>query len=538
MNIRIISMLALLTAHSAAWATVYVDKDAVGPLHDGEQWTTAYTSIQQGINDADVLNEEVWVAEGVYLESVTLKNGVAVYGGFAGGETSLSQRNYEDHSTIIDPNQTNRAVNGANNARLDGFTARNGRASYGAGITCYGTSPTIANCTIEKNTTTGYGGGFYISSYSNAQIINCRIRDNSAKDGGGAGVYVHSTPLFENCRISGNTGNWGAGILLADYTNATVRTCEITDNIGSQACFGAGIHLLHNTAIIQGNLIARNRGAIQGGGVYGYDTTATIEQNLILENEADTGGGIGMRYSSPMIKNNLIVRNKAGSGGGVESSDDSVLTLRYNTLVGNRATVTGGGLYLRTGGSEEVKNCIIASNTAPEGSGIYVSSGCSCTSSYNDIFANDLVGMPGPGDYCISADPSFLAPEVGEYHLRSGSPCIDAGANIPGINSDMDANPRPIDGNGDSLAIPDIGCYEYASGPLRVWFIGQAKALADGTSLRFLRKPVSASFDGFFYIQEPDRSSGIRVSGSATEGGTVDVERILSTVNSERSLGW
>ena len=37
---------------------------------------------------------EVWVAAGTYVECITLKAEVALYGGFAGGETDLSQRNW------------------------------------------------------------------------------------------------------------------------------------------------------------------------------------------------------------------------------------------------------------------------------------------------------------------------------------------------------------------------------------------------------------------------------------------------------------
>ena len=36
--------------------------------------------------------DQVWVARGTYTERITLKPGVALYGGFAGYETSLSER--------------------------------------------------------------------------------------------------------------------------------------------------------------------------------------------------------------------------------------------------------------------------------------------------------------------------------------------------------------------------------------------------------------------------------------------------------------
>ena len=45
-----------------------------------------------------------------------------------------------------------------------------------------------------------------------------------------------------------------------------------------------------------------------------------------------------------------------------------------------------------------------------------------------------------------------------------GSPCIDAGTNEPASGlpaDDLDGNPRPLDGDGDTVAIADMGAYEF-----------------------------------------------------------------------------
>jgi len=49
----------------------------------------------------------------------------------------------------------------------------------------------------------------------------------------------------------------------------------------------------------------------------------------------------------------------------------------------------------------------------------------------------------------LSADPRFIDPPQGNYHLRVTSPCIDAGVALPGINS------LPTRGRA-----PDLGAYE------------------------------------------------------------------------------
>jgi hypothetical protein len=82
--------LALIAAAACA-KTVYVNKNTPGPAHDGATWATACLTVQAGI-DAAVSGDELWVAASApaapaYMENVTLKAGVPLYGGFAGAET-------------------------------------------------------------------------------------------------------------------------------------------------------------------------------------------------------------------------------------------------------------------------------------------------------------------------------------------------------------------------------------------------------------------------------------------------------------------
>src|SRR5262249_14970416 len=86
---------------------IYVKASATG-ANDGSNWTNAYTSLQSALSVASN-GAEIWVATGTYLPtsgtdrsaSFTLKSGVAVYGGFAGTETLLSQRNWATNVAIL-----------------------------------------------------------------------------------------------------------------------------------------------------------------------------------------------------------------------------------------------------------------------------------------------------------------------------------------------------------------------------------------------------------------------------------------------------
>ena len=61
-------------------------------------------------------------------------------------------------------------------------------------------------------------------------------------------------------------------------------------------------------------------------------------------------------------------------------------------------------------------------------------------------------------------------------------------------------------------------------------------AAGDGAPATVSGKVVTAGLDGFFYVEEADRSSGIRVTGTASAGDTVFVRGRLDTVNGERTL--
>ena len=90
------------------YPVIYVDQAAPGPLQDGSTWEQAFTDLQVALTAAQTGNQ-IWVAEGVYtpgpsgnrLSTFLLKNGVAVYGGFAGGESSLEDRDREENPTIL-----------------------------------------------------------------------------------------------------------------------------------------------------------------------------------------------------------------------------------------------------------------------------------------------------------------------------------------------------------------------------------------------------------------------------------------------------
>jgi len=66
----------------------------------------------------------------------------------------------------------------------------------------------------------------------------------------------------------------------------------------------------------------------------------------------------------------------------------------------------------------------------------------------------------------------------------------------------------------------------------------QAKSIPDGVQVTIKGAVVSARFNGFFYTQDPARTSGLRVTwpGAVTEGSLIDITGTLSTTSGERRI--
>jgi hypothetical protein len=107
----------------------------------------------------------------------------------------------------------------------------------GTAITCTGTSPTIANCTITASRGNNYDQGGGISCLNASPLIShCIISANTASYRGG-GVYCNlSSPVIRNSVICGNTSNYGYGgdaaVFYLSESNVAVYNCTIADNTG------------------------------------------------------------------------------------------------------------------------------------------------------------------------------------------------------------------------------------------------------------------------------------------------------------------
>jgi hypothetical protein len=229
-------VITLLTAWTGAEVvqgkTVYVSPSG-NDANNGSSWVNAKLTVKAGIT-ATASGDQVWVAAGTYVERVSLKVGVGLYGGFAGSETMLSQRNWKTNQTILDGDRGGSVVSataGTTTAtRIDGFTIRNGSSS---GVYCSSAVVTIANNLITGNSSS-LGGGIYCYSRS-PTIVNNTIITNSA--GSGGGIYCRScSPIVTNNTIVANGGSGGG--IYCDNASPNITNTIIAGN--SSGIFNTG----------------------------------------------------------------------------------------------------------------------------------------------------------------------------------------------------------------------------------------------------------------------------------------------------------
>ncbi|UCG50244.1 MAG: right-handed parallel beta-helix repeat-containing protein, partial [Phycisphaerales bacterium] len=444
-----------------------------------------YATIQEGI-DACAEGDVVIVAPGRYVENIN----------FGGRGIILRSKDPSDadvvSDTIVDGGRSGSVVTfdsgEGSSCVLDGFTITGGQGEYGGGIYCADSSPTITNCVIVDNTTNRWteGGGIYCTG-SSPTIEDCTISDNwPTGNGGGVCCYWDSNPSIINCRIANNriTGSQRGGGIFCSRSAPTVVGCVIS---GNTYCGITGGEPTVRDCVI------RNNGG--GGGVMsagGLITGCTIEGNTdhglwecsgaivncVISNNQGYEDGAGVARCTGPIDNCLIIGNMAAtaSGGGIDiTASSSAIT---NCIItGNWASRRGGGIYGWFGSNATVRNCIVWNNRLADEREmneivLVYDPGrpCTLTVSYSDV-EGGLAGTRveegseliwGPGN--IEADPLFVDPAWGDYHLPVYSPCTDAGdpdfVAEPGA-TDIEGEPRVVNGR------VDIGAYEF-QGPVHV----------------------------------------------------------------------
>jgi hypothetical protein len=256
--------------------------------------------------------------------------------------------------------------------------------SDSTGIYCDHASPTFSHCTISGNHSPQYGGGITCWAWSDPMIIHCLIENNYTEWYGG-GIYLwQSSPTLSNCTIRLNScspNSFGGGIACTSSSHPVITRSIIADNT-----------------------------AAHGGGISSTEfSNPSIINSTIIHNTAPAGSGVYSAASFSYLKNTLVTQNLTSPAVFLDTYQPNQIT--YGDFYGNPAGDFSGSL--------------------PPGLGQLVITNANADSC--DIYHN------------IFFDPRLVEPDSSNYHLRWGSPCIDAGDPTSPLDPDS--------------SIADIGVY-------------------------------------------------------------------------------
>lgn len=515
-HLAAIVLLVAAPAAAPAQPILRVKLGATGSAN-GATWADAFPTLQAALAAAGG-SAEIWVASGTHLPgpggdrnaTFAMASGVALYGGFAGTETSREERDPLVHETVLSGDllqndtpgvspwfsgninygdNTYHVVTSAGNdatALLDGFTVYGGygvgagaTGTSGAGLRITGGAPVVRKCTFRRNYAVG-GGGVFMSG---------------------------GTPAVTDCRFIENItwGSYAGGLYIDNDTNPTVTRNEFRGNVCIYASgpepVGGAMHIGFNNPItISDCLFVGNKThytfgvsfyPAKGGAIFSFSGGVQILRCRFIGNVSQEGGAI-MSFGSMTIRDCVFNKNSVqsydyggtslGGWGGAVGLVQIVSTPVNSTVTGctftrNFASDSGGGFWSAGPVNVTLRSCIFRDNAVNTGNfGKAQVSGTNpkycCV---HNLFVPELGEDPfDPADVIGSFDavPQFTdydgpnnipGDEDDDFTLLGTSPCIDTGdPNFSSSALDLAGNLRLLDGNlGGTLRV-DCGALEYA----------------------------------------------------------------------------
>jgi hypothetical protein len=333
-------------------------------------WSFACT-FQHALANADRA-QQIWVKYGVYkpsgkdrAASFVLPAAVGVYGGFAGRETAVDQRNLDTYTSTLSGNT------GAHGDDRDNsfHVVRIKGAYYGLDTILDGF--TIIDGNANGSDSNAFGGGMLLDG-ANPILRNLVFSGNNAFHGGGLAAITYSAPDLKGVTFDGNSASTGGG-MYASESNSGLADVAFNENAASGD--GGGMANIDGSLDLIDVVFSKNTAGGNGGGLDVINSTGTLETVTFTGNTAESsGGGMNSYFRNAFTLTQVeFTSNEAAKGGGLADKLSSLqlATVSFNS---NVAAVTGGGLH-ETDGSPTVSGADFFRNRAGAGGGIYLGQG-------------------------------------------------------------------------------------------------------------------------------------------------------------------
>jgi len=403
---------------------------------DGSSWENAATIGQLAAMGP---GQVAWVQAGVYRNTLAtpsttpvanLTAGHAIYGGFAGTETTFAERaglapsildgdvNDDD---VVDASDTHPVVLLDDRTEIDGFVVREGNAN---GV-------------------------------------------STAAFGGGAKVVFASTATFADVTFLENHGAAGAAIEVQGSSHATILGCRFIANVATSASGNSGTVYAGSASLtIVDSLFYRNQAEVGGAVHYIRFSSASVlavRRTAFIQNSAQTSGAMRIDGGDAFLDDNLFLDNAATAVNGVGGALELVSGFSTNRQVHINGTIfaenqanSRGGAILFDDVETVARDVVFWKNSA-------VTSAGGALQGFNRAFYGSQVsatgntqGTSGPlaqGSITVSLDRSAIYHPEGSWGSNVFSDCDDTCIDSQRA-SNSDSALTILDGSTDSLGNP------------------------------------------------------------------------------------
>ena len=326
---------------------------------DGSDWGAQAMDLHTALGDTNC--DEIWIEAGVYMPAsgsdrgisfVIDRNGLSVYGGFAGTETVREQRDPALNLTVLSGD-----IGGDDTVNADGITASSSDIVGGNSFHVLWIDGGTVNGAITPTTridglvvtagladdsdpwsSGGRGGGLYCNGEGgecSPTLSNLEFIGNRAFYSGGAlynrGVNGISSPVLDRVRFVANAAGQVGGAIHNDAQGGTSspQLGDVTFTSNHVDASGGAIYSLgmygSSSPVISGATFDGNSAVEEGGAMTSYGLAGNSEPQLINAtfhaNTANDGGAMFNNarsggISSPLLLNVTFSANTAANDGG------------------------------------------------------------------------------------------------------------------------------------------------------------------------------------------------------------------------------
>lgn len=367
---------------SAPQAIRYVDDDAEAG-GDGSSWASAFRHPEDALAVAEA-GDQLWIAAGTYRprgdrnHHIAMVSGVGLYGGFAGDETALDQRDWRQQQTVLSgdigvagtPTDNSHQVVRLTNVEdvvIDGLVITGGYAQgaferrSGAGIYCNNAGLRLRNCLLWDNhadpdRSAGGTGGALSHFGSDLEVVNCVFTGNSAPFG--AGIALSNAPS-RTIRITGtvfsdNHAFWGGGaISCSTNTSFELLSCSLVGNRADDGDQGTGgaISLGGGCTLIAGNSLFAANSAVEDTPLILFSESSEARFAHCQLHDTPASGpawdeDFGIDEGGNIAAADAGLQNPgtpAGADGIWATADDGLAPAAGSPLIDAGSTAVGGG---------------------------------------------------------------------------------------------------------------------------------------------------------------------------------------------------